>query len=278
MGFEVTAVDIEEKFCELIKKRADLNGVRINVINSDFFWIEECAEQADAVLFFESFHHSSDHVRLVRSLKKAIKKGGFVLFAGEPITPDFPLPWGVRLDGESLRAIRKFGWLELGFSEEYFITTLKKLGWSVEKYPSTSSCGTIYKAIESKDYSKKFYATNKKLLTQIGSIEENSTLVSNGKEGYLIYGPYTYLPKGEYKTTFYFSEPQNLRGRGYIDIVSQNGNNILARREFNFHKFWRKDEIEIIFMCLENEPDVECRLYCYKNSNIKVKSIEIVQK
>ena len=38
------------------------------------------------------------------------------------------------MDGESLWAIRKNGWLELGFKESYFKKTLKRYGQSVKKY------------------------------------------------------------------------------------------------------------------------------------------------
>jgi hypothetical protein len=37
-----------------------------------------------------------------------------------------PYPWGLRLNGESLRAIGKWGWLELGFSESYFYELLHR--------------------------------------------------------------------------------------------------------------------------------------------------------
>lgn len=147
MGFDVTAVDIEKNFCNLISRRAERAGVNINIVNADFSWIEQILEPVDAILFFECFHHCSDHLRLIKALDKAVKNDGKVYFAAEPITADFPLPWGLRLDGESLWAIRKLGWLELGFSEQYFIQTLKKFGWMVEKHTTDSpSWGTVYEA------------------------------------------------------------------------------------------------------------------------------------
>ena len=146
-GFDITAVDIEKNFCNLISQRAKRAGVNINVINADFSWIEQIADPVDAVLFFESFHHASDHLRIIKALDTAVKDDGKVYFAAEPIIPDFPIPWGLRLDGESLWAIRKFGWLELGFTEEYFLQTLKKFGWVAKKYTTTSSSwGTVYEA------------------------------------------------------------------------------------------------------------------------------------
>jgi hypothetical protein len=67
----------------------------------------------------------------------SVKPGGHVYFAAEPITADFPLPWGLRMDGESLWAIRGNGWMELGFNENYFREVLARTGWTAEKllYP-----------------------------------------------------------------------------------------------------------------------------------------------
>jgi cyclopropane fatty-acyl-phospholipid synthase-like methyltransferase len=147
MGFDVAAIDIEKNFCELIERRAKQMGVKINVINADFLFIEQVVEPVDAVLFFESFHHCSHHLRLIKGLYNAVKEDGKVYFASEPITSDFPIPWGIRLDGESLWAIRRNGWLELGFSENYFLTTLQKFGWIVEKYVTNSlPWATVYEA------------------------------------------------------------------------------------------------------------------------------------
>ena len=147
MGFEVTAVDIEEAFCALISRRAEQNGIKINVVNADFAWIEQIAEPVDAIIFFESFHHCSDHLRIIKALSRAVKVDGKVYFASEPITPDFPIPWGIRLDGESLWAISRHGWLELGFSEKYFVETLRKFGWLVDKHITSSlPRATVYVA------------------------------------------------------------------------------------------------------------------------------------
>lgn len=72
-----------------------------------------------AAVFFECFHHCDDHRRLLRALHRAVQPGGCVVFAAEPIAPDYPVPWGVRMDGEALWAIHNFGWLELGFRDDY---------------------------------------------------------------------------------------------------------------------------------------------------------------
>jgi 2-polyprenyl-3-methyl-5-hydroxy-6-metoxy-1,4-benzoquinol methylase len=139
-GLEVTAVDIESDFCDLLSRRAKRQGVNIDVINADFMWAETVREPFDAAVFFESFHHCSDHLRLLNALRTAVKSDGRVYFAAEPIVTDFPLPWGLRMDGESLWAIRSNGWMELGYNETYFREALARNGWVATKhaYPDLS--------------------------------------------------------------------------------------------------------------------------------------------
>jgi SAM-dependent methyltransferase len=133
-GLRMTAVDIESDFCDLLKLRARRHEVDIAVINDDFMWAERATEPFDAAIFFESFHHCSDHMRLLRALQTTVKPGGRIYFGAEPIVVDFPIPWGLRMDGESLWAIRANKWLELGFNESYFREALARTGWIAIKH------------------------------------------------------------------------------------------------------------------------------------------------
>ena len=134
LGFDVTAVDIEPHFCELLTARARRHDVNLTIVNDDFMWAEKVTDPFDAAVFFECFHHCSDHNRLLKALNRAVKPGGKVYFAAEPIVADFPIPWGLRMDGELLWAIRRNGWMELGFSESYFKEALRRSGWGVRKH------------------------------------------------------------------------------------------------------------------------------------------------
>jgi len=134
LGMQVTAVDIEPNFCGIIRDRAAQNQVGIEVVQSDFFWAESVAQPYDAAIFFECFHHCDDHLRLLRALRTAVKPDGKVYMASEPILPGYPVPWGLRMDGEALWAIRNFGWLELGFDEGYFRAALARTGWDLRKH------------------------------------------------------------------------------------------------------------------------------------------------
>ncbi|SAL56614.1 Mg-protoporphyrin IX methyl transferase [Caballeronia udeis] len=143
-GFQVTAVDIEKRFCELLERRAAQAHVSLSVINDDFMWAESVSEPYDAVVFFECFHHCADHMRLLRALQKTLKINGRIYFLGEPITRRFRIAWGLRLDGESLWAVRKHGWLELGFNETYFERALAGAGLRGMKYQSLTTTATVW--------------------------------------------------------------------------------------------------------------------------------------
>jgi 2-polyprenyl-3-methyl-5-hydroxy-6-metoxy-1,4-benzoquinol methylase len=132
-GLEVTAVDIESNFCELLKLRAKRHDVQVNVVEADYMWAETVKDAFDAAIFFESFHHCSDHMRLLKALRTAVKPHGRVYLGAEPINAEFPLPWGLRMDGESLWAIRANGWMELGYNEAYFLEAAARTGWSATK-------------------------------------------------------------------------------------------------------------------------------------------------
>lgn len=129
LGFNVTAVDVESKYCSALKIRADAHDVKISIINDDYFWIENAGQKFDAIVFFESFHHCWEFERLLKSLHRVVAPGGKIYFAAEPIDDHFPVPWGVRLDGESLFVARRNGWMELGFRSSYFQELLARTGW-----------------------------------------------------------------------------------------------------------------------------------------------------
>ncbi len=130
IGFNVTALDINSYFCQLIEKRASLLKIKnINIIHDDFLWIEKTNQKFDAIIFFECFHHCWEFERLLRNMHKVLNPQGKIYFAAEPITNIFPLPWTLRMDGESLFVIRKHGWMELGFRSDFFSNLLNETGW-----------------------------------------------------------------------------------------------------------------------------------------------------
>jgi glycosyltransferase involved in cell wall biosynthesis/SAM-dependent methyltransferase len=141
-GYQVTAVDCEQSFLDIIKYRAEKFSTKIDLVNQGMLDFQ--AEQKyDAAVFFECFHHCADHLKLLVKLHDLLNDNGVIAFAAEPIVekpiPALPYPWGVRLDGVSVWSTRKFGWLELGFDASYFLRTLLLLGWTPKRYRSDAS-------------------------------------------------------------------------------------------------------------------------------------------
>ena len=145
MGYRVTAVDIDERFLDIIRYRSRDLPSPPRLVVGDFLSLKEMDERFDAILFYESFHHCSDHRALIDSFADHLAPGGQIAFASEPITDAFSAPWGLRLDGQSVWSTRRFGWLELGFTETYFREAMGRAGYVVDKhvYPVTG-IGTIF--------------------------------------------------------------------------------------------------------------------------------------
>jgi protein-L-isoaspartate O-methyltransferase len=130
MGFEVTAVEVEDRFCDLTERR-NRAGDRLTVVRGGMLEFTT-ATPFDAAIFYESFHHCADHGEMLRRLADIVRPGGRVLWAGEPVAP-MAYPWGLRLDGYSLWSTRTHGWLELGFDEGYFAQILERTGWRASR-------------------------------------------------------------------------------------------------------------------------------------------------
>lgn len=134
MGHRVTAVEIDPAFVDLIGTRCADVADQLTLVTADMLEFRT-SERFDVVLFFESFHHCSDHRAMLARLADLVRPGGQVVFAGEPVL-DLPYPWGLRLDGHSLWSVRQLGWLELGFDTAYFFSALRELGWEPRRLES----------------------------------------------------------------------------------------------------------------------------------------------
>lgn len=154
MGCRVTAVDIEQRYLNQIDAQARALDTNVVTVQGPFGTAEP-DRQYDRILFFEAFHHALDHQALMQTLRSQLSPNGYIIFAGEPIlTVDnyfrctLPYPWGPRLDGLSLRAMRSQGWCELGFTQEYFVEMLMRVGFVVSYHENAStSRGSAYKAV-----------------------------------------------------------------------------------------------------------------------------------
>lgn len=134
MGYDVTVVDINRKYGELIRNRSHGLGVNIQYECLGFDEVLSLGKKFDCVLFFESFHHSHDHLKLLDIVYLILNSGGILALAGEPLNERLPYEWGLNPAGEALWQIRTHGWLELVFRESYLLKTLQIKGFSVQKH------------------------------------------------------------------------------------------------------------------------------------------------
>jgi SAM-dependent methyltransferase len=131
LGAAVTAVDVNPAYLRLIGERCQKLAGAVDLVRADMLDYRP-TKKFDRILFFECFHHCSDPVRMLEQMVEWLAPGGAIVFAGEPITDGFPVPWGLRTDGMSAYCIRKFGWLELGFNARFFKKLLTRRGWTIE--------------------------------------------------------------------------------------------------------------------------------------------------
>ena len=146
-GYDVTAIDIEPMFIELINTLAKRQDCVVDARCGSFEDIPSSDLGFDVILFFASFHHFFDPPSLLPRLKSALNSRGRIVLCNEPVGKDVvPYPWGIRLDGHALWAIRSHGWMELGFREDYLTALFMDSGFRLTKHLCTAAgdAGTIY--------------------------------------------------------------------------------------------------------------------------------------
>jgi len=278
LGHRVTAVDIEPRFCELLRRRAAHEGVEIEVVNADFLWAE--GEQArvrfDAALFFECFHHCADHLRLLRALRGALAPGGRVFFGAEPISDGFPMPWGLRLDGCSLWAIRKHGWMELGFRDDYFQDALARTGWFGRKHACPDPAWlTVWEACRREEAVLRFAAGGPPVHTEVGQ-RRGGLIELLGAAGAGAFGPYIALPRGRYLARLRFRAGWAAAGAAALDVSADNGKTAIASRPFDGAALaGTAMAVEVPFEAASDLSGVEVRLICRPGFTGALEAVEI---
>ena len=134
-GGDVTAVDINPKFIELIEQRAQKRGGRVQTSRSNFDDIH-FDEPFDFALFYECLHHAVKPWDTIAHLSKFMAHDGRIGFAGEPINAIWWRHWGLRLDLMSMYCIRKFGWFESGWTAEFITAVFARSGWKLSLFPN----------------------------------------------------------------------------------------------------------------------------------------------
>ena len=124
LGFDVSAIDINPLFVNLVRRRAKRLGLRIKATESSFDEYLAGPLSYDAVLFYECFHHAINPKKLLKNIYSFLKQQGKLILVGEPIQNTWWPKWGLRLDPLSVYCIHKFGWFESGWSESYLMEML----------------------------------------------------------------------------------------------------------------------------------------------------------
>jgi len=138
MGFRACGVDVDAVALEGIRLQAEKMSIVVQTERA-LFGEGFSGERFDTILFYEAFHHALDFQTLLLRLHDRLKPGGHVILCGEPIVqenfPGIPYPWGPRLDALSVFCMRRFGWMELGFTHSFFTEAARRAGWQVEMFP-----------------------------------------------------------------------------------------------------------------------------------------------
>lgn len=143
MGFRACGVDVDALALEGIRLQAEGMGLTVPTERA-LFGEGFGDERFDCILFYEAFHHSLDFQPLLRRLHDRLKPGGRIILCGEPIVannfPGIPYPWGPRLDALSVFCMRRFGWMELGFTHAFFVEAARQAGWQADVH-AFPNCG-----------------------------------------------------------------------------------------------------------------------------------------
>jgi 2-polyprenyl-3-methyl-5-hydroxy-6-metoxy-1,4-benzoquinol methylase len=277
LGHHVTAVDIEERFCELVRRRAAHDDLAVTVVNADFGWVEETAEVFDAVLFTASFHHAHDHLRLLRALHRVVTPNGRIFFGAEPIQPDLPYPWGLRLDGQSLWSIRKHGWLELGFNDRYFAEALSRTEWVARKHAAADPLWlNVWEACPRATGVFRFTAENGVLSTQVGSRDGTSIVLDRAPAGVALFGPYVDLVPDRYVARIHFGPGAPRTGQALMDVAVDAGVRQIAKCLVDLAALSdQHPTAELPFSAKEDLRLLEVRLLCAQGFSARIDAVEI---
>ena len=136
-GHDVTAVDIDAGFIARLRRLAAEHDTPLKVYEGSFLDAADNLEgHFKTIIFQSSFHHCVDFILLLQKIEQRLMaKDGNILFLSEPISNTYTFPWGIRYDGESLWAVMFNKWLELAFTEDFFVELLLRTGLVARRVP-----------------------------------------------------------------------------------------------------------------------------------------------
>lgn len=125
LGLHVEAVDINPDFVALVRARSERYRYDIQSTQAAF---DDYVAQApiDLILFYECLHHAVEPWALIQRLARMLAAGGKIVACGEPINHFWWPHWGLRLDPMSVYCIRKHGWFESGWSQDFIVACMDR--------------------------------------------------------------------------------------------------------------------------------------------------------
>lgn len=133
-GAEITAVDINPGFIDLINRRTARTGLPIKTVQGNFDSVEP-GEDYDMAFFYECLHHAVKPLDTLKRVADFLGPNGRIVFAGEPVNTIWWPHWGMRLDAESVYVMRKHGWFESGWSADFICECLRRAGFAPVMLP-----------------------------------------------------------------------------------------------------------------------------------------------
>ncbi len=157
LGFKVTAVDISPNFVDLVNARAKRSGWPIHAVQSTFETYKPEPE-AELILFYECLHHAVRVWDVIATMAHALSAPrGKLLLVGEPITDEWWINWGLRLDPLSVYCMRKFGWFESGWSRPFLEDCFRRVRLAIHLESDEHGSTVVGQRIPVADYTAPQY-------------------------------------------------------------------------------------------------------------------------
>ncbi|WP_431272816.1 hypothetical protein [Dankookia sp. P2] len=176
-----------------------------------------------------------------------------------------------------LWAIRKNGWLELGFRDDYFARALAECGW----YGLRQACAdpgwlTLWEARRRDQPVFRATAADPRLNTQAGRREGDAILLE-GAAGTGLFGPYITLPAGTYLARLRFRPGAPVGGRARMDVACSTGRHLLAERQVDGGMVGVVGlHLDLPFGAERDMETLEVRLFCEEGFQATIAGVEIL--
>lgn len=193
--------------------------------------------------------------------------GNSIVFDGECT----PLPVLEVLPGQKLPAqMRVVAPREPGRYRLVLVPVQEKRCWFDER---GFTPGVLEMNVVAQGAARRYPGADVRLPSQVGRREKNA-MVSSGREGFLLFGPYTQLPIGRYVARLEGKCESGTAGV-WLDVACGKGTRVLARQEVGDHAKagWIA---ELPFELAEQASDVEVRFWVAAETRVRVEAMCIM--